>query len=123
MGASKEKSRMDDNPLNILEDIENIQEILNDQEILLVNNIFVDMKDFYRITECIELALSERKIDRRDLRVLYNSILKVVMHDYHVRMAEEKQNKRNYLRVFFELPEILNKWLFHARILVHTYNR
>lgn len=123
MGASKEKSRMDDNPLNILEDIENIQEILNDQEMLLVNNIFVDMKDFYRITECIELALSERKIDRRDLRVLYNSILKVVMHDYHVRMAEEKQNKRNYLRVFFELPEILNKWLFHARILVHTYNR
>ena len=123
MGASKEKSGMDDNPLNILEDIENIQEILNDQEILLVNNIFVDMKDFYRITECIELALFERKIDRRDLRVLYNSILKVVMHYYHVRTAEEKQNKRNYLRVFFDLPEIINKWLFHARILVHTYNR
>ena len=123
MGASKEKSGMDDNPLNILEEFENIQEILNDQEILLVNNIFVDMKDFYRITECIELALFERKIDRRDLRVLYNSILKVVMHYYHVRTAEEKQNKRNYLRVFFDLPEIINKWLFHARILVHTYNR
>ena len=123
MGASKEKSGMDDNPLNILEDIENIQEILNDQEMRLVNNIFVDMKDFYRITECIELALFERKIDRRDLRVLYNSILKVVMHYYHVRTAEEKQNKRNYLRVFFDLPEIINKWLFHARILVHTYNR
>ena len=123
MGASKEKSGMDDNPLNILEEFENIQEILNYQEILLVNNIFVDMKDFYRITECIELALFERKIDRRDLRVLYNSILKVVMHYYHVRTAEEKQNKRNYLRVFFDLPEIINKWLFHARILVHTYNR
>jgi hypothetical protein len=123
MGASKEKSVMDDNPLNILEDIENIQEILDDQEMRLVNNIFVDMKEFYRITECIELALLERKIDRRDLRVLYNSILKVVMHNYHVRMAEEKQKKRNYLRVFFDLPEILNKWLFHARVLVHTYNR
>ena len=123
MGASKEKSGMDDNPLNILEEFENIQEILNYQEILLVNNIFVDMKDFYRITECIELALSEKNIDRRDLRVLYNSILKVVMHNYHVRTVEEKQKKRNYLRVFFDLPEILNKWLFHARILVHTYNR
>lgn len=123
MDASKEKSGMDDNPLNILEDIENIQEILNDQEMRLVNNIFVDMKDFYRITEYIELALSEKKIDRRDLRVLYNSILKVVMQNYHVRTVEEKQKKRNYLRVFFDLPEILNKWLFHARILVHTYNR
>ena len=81
------------------------------------------MKDFYRITEYIELALSEKKIDRRDLRVLYNSILKVVMQNYHVRTVEEKQKKRNYLRVFFDLPEILNKWLFHARILVHTYNR
>jgi len=123
MDASKEKSGMDDNPLNILEEIENIQEILNDQEMRLVNNIFVDMKDFYRITEYIELALSEKKIDRRDLRVLYNSILKVVMQNYHVRTVEEKQKKRNYLRVFFDLPEILNKWLFHARILVHTYNR
>jgi len=123
MGASKEKSGMDDNPLSILEDIENIQEILSDQEIRLVNNIFVDMIDFYRITECIELALSEKKIDRRDLRVFYNSILKVVMHNYHVQLAEKKQNERNYLRVFFDLPEILNEWLFHARVLVDTHNR
>ena len=123
MGASKEKPGTGDNPLNILEDIENIQVILDDQERRLVNDVFVDMKDFYRMTECIELALSERRIERRDLRVLYGSILKVVMHSYHVRTAEEKQKKPNYLRAFFDLPEILNKWLFHARVLVHTYNR
>ena len=123
MGASKEKTGTGDNPLNILEDIENIQVILDDQERRLVNDVFVDMKDFYRMTECIELALSERRIDRRDLRALYGSILKVVMHSYHVRTAEEKQKKPNYLRAFFDLPEILNKWLFHARVLIHTYNR
>ena len=123
MGASKEKPGTGDNPLHILEDIENIQEILDDQERRLLNDVFVDMKDFYRITECIELALSERIIERRDLRVLYSSILKVVMHNHHVRMAEEKQEKRNYLRAFFDLPEILSKWLFHARVLVHLYDK
>jgi hypothetical protein len=123
MGASKEKPGTGDNPLQILEDIENIQEILDDQERRLLNDVFVDMKDFYRMTECIELALSERRIERRDLRVLYSSILKVVMHNHHVRTAEEKQKKRNYLRAFFDLPEILSKWLFHARVLVHLYDK
>lgn len=114
MGSPKEKSGMNGNPLHILEDMENLQEILNDQEIRLLKNIFVDMKDFYLITDCIEIALSERKIDRRDLRVLYNSILKVVMHN--VRRVEEKDDK--YMRAFFNLPEIIHEWLFTARIYV-----
>jgi hypothetical protein len=112
MGSPKEKSGMNGNPLNILEDMENLQEILNDEEICLLNNVFVDMKDFYLITDCIEIALSERKIDRRDLRVLYGSILKVVMHN--VRRVEEKDD--NYMRAFFNLPEIIHEWLFTARI-------
>ncbi len=105
---------MNDNPLHILEDMENLEEILDDQEIRLLNNIFADMKDFYLITDCIETALSERIIDRRDLRVLYNSILKVVMHN--VRRVEEKDN--NYVRAFFNLPEIIHEWLFTERIYV-----
>ena len=77
----------DDNPLNTLEDIENIQEILNDQEMRLLNKVFIEMEDFYRITECIESALSEKKMDRRDLWVFNNSIMKVVIHKYRIRVA------------------------------------
>ena len=116
MGSPKEKPGMNGNLLNILEDMENIQEILNDQEIRLLNNIFVDMKDFYLITDCIEIALSERRIDKRDLRDLYNSILKVVMHNHKIRRVEERDD--NYMRAFFNLPERIHEWLFTARIYV-----
>jgi len=118
MSISKEKSSIDDKPLKMLEEIENIQEILTDSEIRLVNNVFFNMEDFYRITENIEMALSDNKIDRRDLRVLYNSILKVVIHKYKIKVTEEKQKKHNYIRTFFDLPEIINKWLFQTRVIM-----
>jgi hypothetical protein len=123
MNPSEERSGTDDDPLNMLEDLENIHEILNEQEIRLVNSIFVDMNDFYNITDRVEAALSEKKIDRRDLRVLYNSILKVVIHNHHVRSnAERKNRERNYVRSFFDLPKIINKWLFNARVYVQCFS-
>jgi hypothetical protein len=105
------KNSTDEDPLRMLEDIENIQEILNDTEMRLVNDVFINMNDFYRITENIERALTDNRIDIRDLKVLYYSILKVVSHRKKKRDREEKKKKRNYIRTFFDLPEIINKWL------------
>jgi len=123
MNPSEERSGTNDDPLDMLEDVEKIHEILNEQEIRLVNSIFVDMNDFYNITDRVEAALSEKKIDRRDLRVLYNSILKVVIHNHHVRVNAGKKGERNYVRSFFDLPEIINKWLFNARVYFQCFSR
>ena len=80
-----------------------------------MNNVFFNMEDFNMVTENIVMALSDNKIDRRDLRVLYNSILKVVIYKNKIKLTEEKQNKNSYIRTFFDLPYILNKRLFKTR--------
>jgi hypothetical protein len=101
------KNKVD--PLEFLDEIEDISEVLTDSELELVNKIFKNVGDFYRITESIEDALANRVIDKRDIQNLNYVILKVVTSRIQSEYVEEKE--RGIVRFFFELPETINKIL------------
>jgi hypothetical protein len=96
----------DNHPLDILDNIEVVDEILSDSEMRLINNVFKDLNDFYIITDKIDFAISENIINEADVRTLYYSILKVVNSKDKTR-NKKKRKDRHILRAFFELPEII----------------
>lgn len=102
MDEPKKDQRKTD-PLSALDDIEEIDTILSEREIRLLNNIFSDLKDFIKIVDNIDDAISDRTIDPRDVDVLYRSISKLVTHRSRGRIVR----KESKARWFFEFPEII----------------
>jgi hypothetical protein len=94
-------------PLSDLYNIENTQKILNDEEISLINNIFNEVEEFYQITDIFENALSNNQLNHQQLNKIFKAITKIAY--YKTSLKANKQPKKNLVRTFFELPEIISK--------------
>ena len=94
-------------PLFDLYNIENTKKILNDEEISLINNIFNEIEEFYQITDIFENALSTNQLNHQQLNKIFKTITKIAY--YKASLKTHKQPKKNLVRTFFELPEIISK--------------
>jgi hypothetical protein len=99
-------------PCVIPEEIQRLVEDLNESEYHIVDCIFEDWKDFYRIIMNIEDALSREIIQETDIQNLYQVIHKIVAS----RNSPELERPPCLARAFFELPEIIHKHLTKHKI-------
>lgn len=94
-------------PLSDLYNFENTQKILNDEEISLINNIFTQIEEFYQITDIFENALSTNQLNHQQLNKIFKTITKIAY--YKTSLKIHRPPKKNLVRTFFELPEIISK--------------
>ena len=93
--------------------IENIKEILNEEEIILINNVFSEIEGFTQITDTIENALSNNRTNQQQLNKIFKAISKVAY--YKTSLNIHRQPKKSLVRTFFELPEIISKKIFQYK--------
>ena len=95
----------DDNPLNVLDNIEENNVILSKQERSRLEEMFESIDDFNLIYDFIEEKIVKSGISENDLLQTYNIITKINQNRAHPKTVE----KMSLTRSFFELPEILSK--------------
>lgn len=100
-------------PLYDLYNIENIQKILNDEEISLINNVFNEIEEFYKITDIFENALSTNQLSHQQLNKIFKTITKIAY--YKTSLKIRRPPKKSLVRTFFELPEIISKKIFQYK--------
>ncbi len=100
-------------PYEIPEDFQRLVEGLNETEYYIVNCIFENWADFYRIIMNIEDALSRDLIKETDIQNLYQVIQKMVANR---GKSNEVEKHTSFTRTFFELPEIIHKHLTRHKI-------
>lgn len=104
------KSKIENDALSELDDIEEIDTMLSEREMRLLNNIFSDLNEFTRIVDNIDEAISEGIIDSREVKLMNRSIMKLVKHRSKIRMI----SKESKARWFFELPEMIREKYLHS---------
>ena len=93
--------------------IENVKEILNEEEIRLINNVFREIEGFTQITDTIENALSNNRTNQQQLNKIFKTITKVAY--YKTSLKKHRQPKKSLVRTFFEIPEIISKKIFQYK--------
>lgn len=93
--------------LNNIYNIENINMILDEEEIKVINKLFNELEDFFQITDNIENALTDNRINYNQINTLFDTIKKVAY--YKTSLKTHKAPKKNLVRTLFELPEIISK--------------
>ena len=96
--------------LTDIEDREITDIVLNEEEIKLLNNVFSELEDFEQITDCLETAISDNKINHAQLNNLYKIFTKTVY--FKVSLNRNTKPKKGIIKTFFELPEIISKKLY-----------
>ena len=96
--------------LHNLEDIENVNVVLNEEEVKLLNKVFSEFKEFDHITDDLEEAISDNKINHSQL----NQILKIITKTVYFKMYlnRNSQPSKGFIHTFFELPEIISKKIY-----------
>ena len=100
---------MKHNKLTDIEDCEAIDVVLDVEEIKLLNKVFDEIEDFEHITDCLERAVSDNKINHSQLNQLYKIFTKTV---YLKVSLNRNTPPKGFAKTFFELPEIISKKLF-----------
>jgi hypothetical protein len=93
-----------------IKDIENIDIVLNEEEIKLLNKVFYELEEFEQITDCLEKAISDNKINHTQLNQLYKILTKTVY--FKISLNRNVRPKVGIVKTFFEIPEIISKKLF-----------
>lgn len=106
MNASKNKEN--ENPINMLHDIEDIDTVLNKDELKIINSLFNSIDNFNQLTDSIEKGLIKNKLNEYQIKMLFNSIIKVANYKKYER-KHEKPEKLGLTKTFFELPEIITR--------------
>jgi hypothetical protein len=109
MNNQKNSSKKEDNPLGILDDIENVNLILDEHELAIINSFFKSFESFNQITDNLEYAVSNNQLNERDIERFFDLLLKVVRFKKKSKQREKTHSKNSLVRTFFELPEILFK--------------
>ena len=99
------KSKIENDALSQLDDIEEMDTILSESEIRLLNNIFSNLNDFTKIVDDIDEAILEGIIDTKDVSIMYQSIMKLVKHRCKTRIF----CKESKARWFFEFLEMIRE--------------
>ena len=99
-------NKLKDNPLYLLDDIEETKDILSKQEIGKLEEMFESIDKFNEIYEFIEENIVKKGVSEHDLLSTYNIINKI-FHSNHQKTSE----KIGYTQIFFEIPEILSRKL------------
>ena len=95
--------------LQDIEDIENVDTVLTEEEVILLNKVFSELYAFDQITDDLEVALSDNKINHSQLNQLYKIFTKTV----YLKVSLNRNNPpKGFAKTFFELPEIISKKLF-----------
>lgn len=103
-----------ENPLDMLDNVEDIQTVLSDEELMLINIVFSELEGFDQITDDLEKALSKNIITHNQLTKIFKIITKTVY--YKISLKMNTPAKKGLARTFFELPEIISK-----RLRVYMY--
>lgn len=106
INMKKTHNKSKDNPLYLLEDIEESKVILSKQEIDKLEEMFESIDNFNVIFEFIEENIVKKGISEHDLLSTYNIITKTLQSN-HQKTGE----KIGYTQIFFEIPEILSRKL------------
>jgi hypothetical protein len=112
MDDSKENS-INDNPLYMLHDMENVQEVLNSAELKTINNLFNSLDNFNHILFTLEEDVVKNNITINDLKIVFNSIIKLVEHRNIKNIKRDK--KMGLTKTFFELPEIISRKILQIK--------
>lgn len=113
MDDSKENSKVNDNPLYILHDMENVQDFLNNEELKTINNLFNSLDNFNHILFTLEKDAVKNNITINDLKMVFNSIIKLVEYKNIKNIKRDK--KMGLTKTFFELPEIISRKILQIK--------
>jgi len=115
MSNQKNNSKKEPNPLRILDDIENVDTMLDEHELDMINTFFESFDSFNQITDNLEYAISNNKLNERDIENFFELLLKVVKFKNKSKLSEEIPRKNRLIRTFFELPEIISRKILLIR--------
>lgn len=101
----KTRNIFDDNPIHVLDDIEENNVILSKQERIRLEEMFESIDDFNLIYDFIEEKIVKNGISENDLLTTYNIISKLNQKRARPKIVENMSLTRS----FFELPEILSR--------------
>ena len=94
-------------PLEGLDNIENIEDVLDPEELRLINIVFDELEEFNQITDTLENALTNNMISHYQFKKIFRTIIKMVYYKVFINMPS--QPKKSLVQTFFELPEIISK--------------
>ncbi|MFC1803138.1 hypothetical protein ACFL0D_04125 [Thermoproteota archaeon] len=115
MYKAKNSSHKEPNPIKMLDDIENVDLLLNENELILINAFYNSLESFNQITEDLEYAYSVNKFNEREIKNLFELILKVMKYKNKTKETDVTSRKKSLVRTFFELPEIISKKIYYIR--------
>jgi hypothetical protein len=95
-------------PLDGLDNIEDIDHILSEEDLRIINKVFDSTDHFYQIIDTFENALSNKDIEKKEMKRALFSISKILNYKRITSRTKNQKKKRSLLfRLLFELPELI----------------
>lgn len=113
MNKVEKNSKNYTSPISILHNIEDVKLILTEEEVKKINTLFNSLDNFNQITEQLENEIVKNNLTENELKILFNSIKKIVNHriENSLRKTSGQKKKLGLTQTFFELPEIISRRL------------
>ena len=113
MKDSKKSRENKDNPIYLLNNIEDVNAILSEDELYKIREMFNSIDNFNEITEGIEKNIMKNRLNKNDFIAMFNLVDKIAHNRDKARPLElDYPEKMGLAKSFFELPEIISRRLF-----------
>lgn len=109
-GRERSKARSGLNPLADLFQLEEESLSIDEKDKILINKLFNDVSDFYKLKENVNVVLEENFLNEKDIKYFFIRLIKGRLSGKNI--LGEKGGPSNYWtpwKFIFELPEIIRR--------------
>lgn len=104
----KIQAKYDADPLADLFQLEKERLPIDEKDIIIINKLFNDVSDFYKLKENIRVVLKENYMNEKDIE---NFFIRLIRRDslrkYTLGKREGHSNRSTLWKFIFELPEMI----------------
>lgn len=116
MNGSKTLRKMKENPIYLLNNIEDVNSILSESELNELKKMFNSIENFNEISEGIEKNIVKNRLNKCDIITIFNLVEKISHNrDNENHIKHVHSEKVGLARSFFELPEIISRRMFSKK--------
>jgi hypothetical protein len=108
MEKTKKSIKDSKKSMSVLDDIEKVKEVLTEEELRTLDELFYSMNDFNQILDDIENLIIKNNLNEGDLGQLFKIIIKIKENRIELKV-KKKSDKMGMTKSFFELPEIISR--------------
>jgi len=119
--GERSQARSDVDPLADLFQLEKERLQIDEDDIIIINKLFNDVSDFYKLKENIKVVLKENYMNEKEIENFFTRLIRGdSSRKYTLGKKVDSSNHRTLWKFIFELPEMIKSRAYRNR--TYQYN-